>query len=190
MTLTTASSESPRSAAAPPIFSAITVAPTPRRPAVYSESCDCDVVVDHDRLDLDAVVGSLVGGHLEVEDVTGVVLDDVDDARSTVHSLGGGEHLVRHRRCEHLARAGRVEHALADEAAVQRLVARAAARDQRDLALDRRIRPDQDLIRDVIPEDVRNGGSEPGERLFDHLVRLVDDFPHAPGGCGHGSTLL
>ena len=126
MTLTTLSSESPRSAAAPPIFSAMTVAPTPRRPAVYSEFLNRDVVVDHDRLDLDAVFLGLVGGHLEVEDVAGVVLDDVDDTRATVHCLGRGEHLVRHRRCEDLARAGRVEHADTDEAAMQRLVPRAA----------------------------------------------------------------
>src|SRR5580700_9660253 len=63
-------------------------------------------------------------------------------------------------------------------------------RDQGDLPLHRRVLPDQDLIRDVVPEDVRHGGGEPGKRLFDHLVRFVDDLPHAPGGCGHGSTLL
>ena len=136
------------------------------------------------------VFGSLVGGHLEVEDVTGVVLDDVDDPRATVHSLGGGEHLVRDRGREDLARARRIEHADADEAAVERLVPGSTARDQRDLSLDRRVHPHQDLIRDVVAEQVGNGGGEPGERFFDDLVRLVDDLPHAPGGCGHGSALL
>ena len=49
-------------------------------------------------------------------------------------AFGRGEHLVGRRRGEDLARAGGVEHAVADEAGVQRLVARAAARDQRHLA--------------------------------------------------------
>src|SRR5580700_6500647 len=146
MTLTTASSESPRSAAAPPIFSARDVAP--------------------------------------------VVLDDVDDPGSAVHSLGGGQHLIGDRGREDLAGARGVEHADAHEATVERLVSRSAAGDQRDLALDRRIRPNQDLVRDVVSEHVRYGGGEPGKRFFDHLVRFVDDFPHAPGGCGHGSALL
>jgi len=43
------------SAAAPAIFSAITVMPTPRRPAVYRLSCTGHVVVGDDRLDLDAL---------------------------------------------------------------------------------------------------------------------------------------
>src|SRR4051795_2418117 len=41
---------------------------------------------------------------------------------------------------------GGVQHAASDEAAVHRLVARAAARDQRHLALDRRVGPDHVLV--------------------------------------------
>ena len=54
--------------------------------------------------------------------------------RAAVDRLGGGQHLVGRRRGEHLARAGGVQHAEADEAGMQRLVAGAAAGDQRDLA--------------------------------------------------------
>ena len=90
---------------------------------------DRDVVVGHDRLDLDALALGEIGGHLEVQHVAGVVLDDVQDAGAAVDGLGGLEHLVRRRGGEDLARAGRVEHAGADEAAVHRLMARAATGD-------------------------------------------------------------
>ena len=71
-----------------------------------------DVVVGHDRLDLDALALGEVGGHLEVQHVAGVVLDDVQHAGAAVDRLGRLEHLVGRGRGEHLARAGRVEHAV------------------------------------------------------------------------------
>ena len=80
-----------------------------------------------------------VGGHVEVHDVAGVVLDDVHDTGAAVDGLGRLQHLVGRGGGEHLARAGRVEHAGPDEAAVHRLVTRAAPGDQPDLALDRRV---------------------------------------------------
>ena len=96
---------------------------------------DGDVVVGDDRDDARAGLGGgHLGGHLEVHDVAGVVLHDVQDAGAAVDELGRGEHLVGHRRGEHLAGAGGVEHAEPDEAAVQRLVAGAAAGDEADLA--------------------------------------------------------
>jgi hypothetical protein len=63
----------------------------------------------------------------------------VDDARAAVHGLRRGEHLVRHRRREDRAGARRVEHSLAHEAAVQRLMARSSAGDERDFAFDRSV---------------------------------------------------
>jgi hypothetical protein len=108
-----------------------------------------DVVVDDDRGDLDVLVGRQLGGHLEVEDVAGVVLHDVQHAGAAVDGLGGEQHLVRHRRGEHLAGAGSVQHAEADEAAVQGLVAGAAAGDQPDLAGSRPAGPGDDLVLDV-----------------------------------------
>ena len=84
-----------RAGGAPAIFSIRTVPAMPRRPAVQVESSDRDVVVDHDRLDVDAFhLGHLSGG-LEVQHVIGVVLHDVQDARAAVHSLGGFEDGVR-----------------------------------------------------------------------------------------------
>ena len=88
---------------------------------------DRDVVVHEHRLDRDAVIGGVLGRELEVHHVARVVLDDVDHSGAAVDRLGRGEHLLRDRRGEDLAGARGVEHALADEAAVQRLVPRAAA---------------------------------------------------------------
>ena len=87
-----------------------------------------DVVVRHHRDDLDAgVSGGELGGHLEVHDVAGVVLHDVQHAGAAVDAARRFEHLVGHRRGEHLARARGVEHAGSDEPAVQRLVPGPAA---------------------------------------------------------------
>src|SRR6202012_1688645 len=107
---------------------------------------DVQVVVDHDLDDLDALVVGELGGQLEVEDVAGVVLHDVQDAGAAVHRLGGGQHLVGHRGGEHLPRGGRVQHAVADEAAVQRLVPGPAAGDQPDLARPRGVAADHYLV--------------------------------------------
>jgi hypothetical protein len=56
-----------------------------------------DVVIDQHRLDLHALVGRVLGRQLEVEHVTGVVLDDVHDAGAGIDGLGGGQHLIGHR---------------------------------------------------------------------------------------------
>ena len=106
---------------------------------------DRDVVVGDDRRDLD-LAGHELRRQLEVEDVAGVVLDDVEDAGAAVDGPGRRLHLVRDGRGEDVAGARGVEHAQADEAAVERLMAGAAARDQRDLALDRATGPQDDEV--------------------------------------------
>ena len=58
---------------------------------------DRDVVVDDDRLDLDALALGQLGRHLEVQDVAGVVLDDVQHAGAAVDGFRRLEHLVRRR---------------------------------------------------------------------------------------------
>ena len=55
---------------------------------------DGDVVIRQDGLDLDSLVFRQLGRHAEVEDVAGVVLDDVDDTGAAVDGLRRGEHLV------------------------------------------------------------------------------------------------
>jgi hypothetical protein len=55
------------------------------------------VIVGDDGFDLDPLAGREVCGHLEVEHVARVVLDDVQDARAAVDRLGRLEHLVGRR---------------------------------------------------------------------------------------------
>jgi hypothetical protein len=138
-----------------------------------------DVVVRDDRDDLDARVGGgELGGHLEVHDVAGVVLHDVQHTGAAVDATGGLEHLVGHRRGEHLPWAGGVEHAGPDEAAVQRFVPRPTAGQQPDLSLHGRIRPIDDLVFEVDPQiGMRRGHAAQG--LGDDVCRIVDQLLHA-----------
>ena len=119
-----------------------------------------------------------LGGHLEVQDVAGVVLHDVQDAGAAVDRLGGEQHLVRHRGGEDLAGTGRVEHAEPDEAAVQRLVAGAAAGDQADLAGRGTAGAGDDLVLDVDRERRVRGGDAP-QGIHHDVVGGVDELLHA-----------
>ncbi len=135
-----------------------------------------DVVVREHRLDLDPFVLGQLGRHAEVEHVAGVVLDDVHDARAAVDGLRRREHLVGHGRGEDGSRTGGVEHADPDEAAVQRLVPAPSARDQGDLAADRGSLADDDLILEIDGQEIGVRGLEPGERLGDEVVRVVEEL--------------
>ena len=127
----------PCSAAAPAIFSTQHRDADPAPARGVQAVLDGDVVIDHDRGDVDAgLCRGELGGHLEVHEVAGVVLDDVQDAGAAVDGRGGRQHLVGNRGGEHLARAGGVEHPAADEPGVQGLVPGPAAGYQPDLAAD------------------------------------------------------
>ena len=186
-------SDLPSSAAAPQIFSAITVMPTPRRPAVYRLSCTAtSSLVSDDRFDLDALSRRQVRRHLEVQHVARVVLHDVQNACAAVDGLGRLEHLVGRRRREDLARTGGVEHPAPDEPAVHRLVARAAAGDDSDLALHRRIDPHHDQLRIALND---SGSGQRARRLHalqclaDHVVRGIDELLHrTSSSCGRSGT--
>ena len=97
---------------------------------------DRDVVVDDDAGRLRALGLDELHGRLEVEDVAGVVLDDREHARAGVGAEDRRDDLVGGGGREHGARDCGVEHALPDEAGVQRLVARSPAADEPDLAGD------------------------------------------------------
>ena len=64
---------------------------------------------------------------VEIHHIAFVVLDDEEDAGAGVDGLRGLDHLVGRRRGEDLAGAGGIEHAAADKARMQRLMARTAA---------------------------------------------------------------
>ena len=85
---------------------------------------DGDVVIGDDGLD---VATRHLARHVEVHDVAFVVLDDEQDARTGIHGLCRGDHLVGRGRGEDLARTGGIEHAMANEARMQGLMAGATA---------------------------------------------------------------
>ena len=80
-------------------------------------------------------------------------------AAAGVDGFDGGDHLVGRRRGEHLAGTGGVEHAVADEASVQRLVPRTATRDQRHFARLQRA-PADELVLGAECDDIRMCGRE------------------------------
>ena len=126
------------------------------------------VVCSQHRGHLDAFGACQFGGHLEVHHVAGVVLHDVQDTSTTVDGDGGGEDLIRRGRGEDLTAGGGIQHAQTNEAAVHGLVARAAARDQTDLAGARRIGTDDETVFVVDTHGV-------GVREFDTAQRVSKD---------------
>ena len=122
--------------------------------------------------------GGEVRGHLEVEHVAGVVLDDVQDAGAAVDRLGRLEHLVGRRRREDLARTCGVEHPAPDETAVHGLMSGAAAGDDADLALHRRVRPHDDFRVVDDPYQVPVSGLHALQRLADDGVGVIDELLH------------
>lgn len=116
-----------------------------------------DVVSGDHGDDLDTGFGcGELGGHLEVHDVTGVVLHDVQDPRAGIDVLRRLQYLAGDRRGEHLARTGGIKHSGADEPAVQWFVTRTAPRDEPDLALDRGRTSVDDLV-GVVDAQLRVG---------------------------------
>ena len=79
---------------------------------------DGHVIVDDDGGDRDVLHVGQLGRRLEVEDIAGVVLDDVQDAGPVVCGLRGLQDRVGGGRGEHGSRDCRVEHPEADEACV------------------------------------------------------------------------
>src|SRR5215211_790282 len=117
-------------------------------------------------------------GHLEIEDVACVVLDDVEDPGPAVHGLARLEHLVRGRAREDRTGAGGVEHTRSDVTTVGRLVARAAAGDEGHFALYRGVGPYDDVGLGDDPEQAAVGQLHPPEHVLDDPLGRVDDFLH------------
>ena len=192
----TSASEPPASARAPAIFSTRTVHADAPASRGVQRVLDRDVVVGDDRGDLHLARDEL-GGHLEVQDVTGVVLDDVEHPGAAVDGAGRGLHLIGDRRREDVAGTGRVEHAQPDEAAVERLVARAAAGQQGDLAPLRAAGAKDDVVGGVDPDEVGVSAAEAREALGDDVLDVVDELLHraagalaAMSGCSFGRSRI
>src|SRR5262249_2717435 len=150
-------------------------AAAPGRPGAVLHS---DVVVGDDRRDIHAGLGGgELGGHVEVHDVAGVVLHDVQDPGATVDGLGRRQHLVRDGRGEHLAAAGGVQHAEPNQPGVHRLVPGTATGDQTDLAGTWRVAAVDDLVLVVDPQ-LRVRGVNAEQRLGDDMGWVVDELLH------------
>ena len=143
-----------------------------------------DVVVDDDDADGEAEGAGALGGEAEVQPVAGVVLDDQQAAGGTGDGEDAGEDGVDRRAGEDVAADRRRQHALADEAGVGRLVAGAAAGDQRDLRLVPVGADDDADVRVAVEprEPAAGGGDEAVDRLGDDVFAAVDEL-------GHGRSL-
>ena len=148
------------------------------------------VIVHGHARHLDAVVLGELRGEAEVEHVAGVVLDDVKDACAAVHGLRRRLHLIGHRRCEDCARAGRIEHARSDEAAMQRLVSRAPARDESDLAGDRCVGTNDQLLVEVHAHEAGVRARDACERLGHDVLGIVHELLDDLGCDAHDDVLL
>ena len=96
-----------------------------------------DVVGDVDDPGVDALGDQPVGGDPEVQPVTGVVAEAKHDPGPTVGGPGDPVDLLGRRRGEQVTEHGAVGEPGAHDAVVGRVVARTAADDQADLALQR-----------------------------------------------------
>ena len=79
---------------------------------------DGDIIVYDDAFDRNVFGSEHLGGELEIHDITGVVLHDMQSTLLPRDRLGGGMHLIGRRAGENGTRASGVEHALSDEPSV------------------------------------------------------------------------
>src|SRR5215207_7185246 len=147
-------------------------------PARVGRVLDGDIIVGHDVVGLDPFGFAELPCHLEVENVARVVLDDVEDAGPAVHGFARFEHLVRRRAREYGTGTSCVEHTGSHETAVGRLVARAAAGDEGDLALYGGVGPYDDVGLGDDPDQGAVGTLHPPEHVLDDPLGRVDDFLH------------
>ena len=129
------------------------------------------------------------GGHFEIHDVAGVVLDDMEHARSAVDGARGGFDLIRSRRSEHLAGTSGVEHAFAHEPHMHGFVAAASTRHDAGLAGNGRVGPHHVNRIQADFQNIRMRQSQPGQELARHILRIVDQFLHASPMAGASEFL-
>jgi hypothetical protein len=136
------------------------------------------VVGDQHALHLEALAPQQIRRHVEIHHVAGVVLHNHQDPRAPVNGLGRLIHLVRGGGGEHRAGTGGVQHPVADEAHVHRLVAAAAAGDHRHLPRSGRVRPVDEVRIEVHLDQIRMGLEHPLQRLRDYIHRIIDQLLH------------
>ena len=136
-----------------------------------------DVVGHHHRLDAYSLLGGQLRGHLEIHDVAGVVLHDVQHSCAGIRADGGRQDLVWGGGGEHLTCAGRVQHPDPDETTVQRFVTGASPGNHRDLSGAGGFGP-EDHAMGVIDTDVLVSGIHALEGLGQNVVGRIDQLLH------------
>ncbi|MNH17137.1 hypothetical protein D3C79_767960 [compost metagenome] len=114
---------------------------------------------------------------LEVEHVTGVVLHQEQHPGATVDRLTALVHLIRGRGGEDLAGAGAIQHPLAHQTTVHRLVAAATTGHQRHLARHGGIGTG-DVVRFDTDPELGVGGGHPHQLFTDHGIDGIDQLLH------------
>ena len=137
-----------------------------------------DVVVADHRQHPDVLDVGHFRGHVEIEDVAGVVAVDVEHASALVDGLGDFEHLVRARRLKHPTDGATVEQSLAHVAEKKRQVTRAATGRDPDLAFDEILRHHAPLVVGNEAHLARVGGVDAFEHFVDEILGLVEEFLH------------
>ena len=154
--------------------------------------CPCavlnsDVVGYDDLLYLNVFVGCHISCHLEVHDITGVVLDDQKSALAALGSLDSLIDLVGSGGGEHRACNSAVQHSFSDKSAVSGLVSGAAAGDQNDLV---------GLLGACTDHNVRAFHalnifgmrcSHSAEHLINYIVDPINKFLHLNTSCEYSN---
>ena len=136
------------------------------------------VVVHDDLLHADSLVARHVGGHLEVHDIAGIILDDQKDAFFSGDCLYGFIDLIRRRRRKDRPRHRGIQHALPDITCVSGLVPAASAGNQGDLSFLFR-RADQHVRPFDAFQILRPCLADPLDHLLFDLIRRIDQLFHA-----------
>ena len=136
------------------------------------------VVIGDHACDLNPFSLGQLSCHLEVQHVTGVVLDDVEHAGTAIDGACRGKHLIWHRRGKDGTRASRIEHTMTDKTTVHRFMTTATARDHTYFATDRSILARDHLVLVIDTDQFRVQGLHASECLFYHVLWPVNEFLH------------
>src|SRR5918912_1382524 len=127
----------------------------PPPPGGMRRVLDRHVIVGHHIVGLYTFGFGQFSGHLEVQDIAGVVLYNVEGPGPAVHGFGSLEHLLWGRAGEDCPGAGCIQHTRTYVATVGRFVTRATAGDESYLVLYGRVGSHDDVVLGENPNQPR-----------------------------------
>ncbi len=137
-----------------------------------------DIVVRDDRRHFDTVLGGKLDRHLHVHVVTGIVAVENDNALAAVGLADGVVEALGGWRGEQFTNRDGIEHVFAGIADERRFVPRAAARNDADLACNRRACSGNHARVFGKPNDVGMSFDKTLDRVLNDFVRIVDEALH------------